>query len=458
MSNPQVGSAKSHDLDSFLGHETRGGGGASFLGNWKKRDGAKVRVLLHTRAGLISVHEFQWPKIKTREIDGVEVTAVWKGSFNSWETEDVLKNQYFRNDEGERKYPPQICPMAIMLEEVDRLMREGKLPWHTLMFEFKGDDKEYDQKLFAGAITNKVKKIYDPKSKTPDDEKRVARKKGFPGVRDAWKTNLMSKVRYILTVLDFENPDDGIQIANETQSVGDKLKKVIRDRRTSEGEDEGNPLLNPYVLQISHHPDAEQFDRRYDVVPIGKLKPTDEMIELIKDKDPPNLERITAPGDIVALRASMEDHYVGPPDLLDFDYIFAKAEALAGIEAEDSSDDEGDDTETEEDEAAERDGDDAAPAEEPQEPEEDEKPDRIIVKRKGNGADQQCFAADGMELYGCEKCQAIMRADETACYNCGEEYGEEPDPEPDPEPPPPPARRRSGAAKTKPAAKDGVGF
>ncbi len=469
MTQPQVGSARAHKLDDFLGHDTRGGGGASFLDNWKKREPPVLKVLLHTKAPIISVYQHPWPKIVTRERDGSDVQEVWSDNFNSWESEDVLQRQYLRDDEGERQFPPQVCPMAIMLEEVERLMREGELPFDTVLFEFKGDDKDYDKYLFAGAITNKAKKLWDPKNKAvTKDMKRKAIKKGFPGPMHVWKTNMMSKCQYVMTVVDYEDVESGIQVTKETTLVGDKLKKVIRDRRTSEGDDEGNPFVNPFVLQFTHKPKADKFDERYDVVAIAKLEVDDEMRKLIFEKEPPSLDRYTAPGDIVALRASMEDHYVGPADLLDWDFIFGKAEAIAGIEqgeeeepADDEEEAKGEEAESEAEEEAEA---------EPELP-------RIIVKRKGKGDDQQCFAEDGVELYGCEKCQAIMRADEVTCYNCGEDYSdeEEADPEPEPEPAPPPARRRSnknGAAKGKGAGKakgkvseraaakgkDGVGF
>ncbi len=475
MTNQQIGSARKHDLDSFLGHEASGGGGAAFLENWKKRTPPVVKVVLHTKAPPISVYQHRWPKIVTREVDGNEVQMVYNNDFNSWELENVLQNQYQRDDDGERKYPPQICPMSIMLEEVERLMREGELSWDELLFTFKGDDKDYDKYLFAGAITNKTKKIWDDK-KTTDEMKRKARKKGFPGPADAWMTNMMAKCQYVFTVVDYDDVEAGIQIAKETTLVGDKTKKVIRDRRTSEGDDKGNPMLNPYVLQFTHRKNEKQFQDKYDVVAIAKLEITDEIKELIIEKEPPNLDRYTAPGDIVALRASMEDNYCGPEGLLDFDFIFAKAEAHLGIkdgpdesdvpagqEAGDEPDEPGETTDEESTEDVD------APDEQGELPlDEEDKVDRIISKRKGKGADQECFNAAGERLFGCEKCEAIMLESEDVCHNCGEDYGEsdpEPEPEPEPEPAPPPRRTRSakggkGTASSRAAAagKDGVGF
>ena len=435
MTQQQIGSARKHDLDSFLGHEASGGGGASFLENWKKRTPPVVKVVLHTKAPPISVYQHRWPKIVTREVDGKDVQMVYNNDFNSWELESVLQNQYQRDDDGVRKYPPQICPMSIMLEEVERLIRDGEMHWDQLLFAFKGDDKEYDKYLFAGAITNKTKKIWEDK-KTTDEMKRKARKKGFPGPADAWMTNMMAKCQYVFTVVDYDDVQSGIQIAKETTLVGDKTKKVIRDRRTSEGDDKGNPMLNPYVLQFTHRKNEKQFQDKYDVVAIAKLEITDEIKELITEKEPPNLDRYTAPGDIVALRASMEDNYCGPEGLLDFDFIFAKAEAHLGIEeGPDESDvpagqEAGDEPDDEPGETTGEESTEDADASDEQGElplDEEDKVDRIIAKRKGKGADQECFNAAGERLFGCKKCEAIMLESEDVCHNCGEDYGEDND-------------------------------
>lgn len=468
------GSAQEHDLDSFLGHSNRTGG-ASFLENWKNRTPPEIRIVLHTKGRPRSVWQNPWPKIVTRERDGKEVREVWSGTFNSWEHEDVLQRQYLREDDGSRQFPPQICPMAIMIEEVERLMRDGELNWRAQMFKFEGDDASKGKTLHAGSLTNKVKKIWEDAT---DKEKREARKAGFPGPSDAWKESMMAKCQYVLTVIDYDDPAAGIQIAKETTLVGDKLKKVIRDRMTSEGDDKGNPLVTPYVMQITHVPKAKQFQDRYDVVAIAQKKLTDTMLEMVQEKDAPSLDRYTQRGDIIALRASMEDHYCGPADLLDWDFIFGKAEEYAGIadDPDESAEDvagsmvDGDEAQTTNVASHNQSGGVTAgevnvSSEGKTEPEGDEEPevdpDRyLIAKRKGKGENQLCFAKDGAELFACEDCEAIMRDDEDNCPKCGADYSDpEAAPEleltPEPEPTPKPKAKPKPKTKPKAAAKGG---
>lgn len=460
MTDNSSGSAVGHGLDDFLGHSNRAGGSASFLGNWKKNNPPEVRIVLHTQAPIISVWQHPWPKIVTRERDGREVREVWSGNFNSWEVEDVLQRQYLRDrDSGERQYPPTVCPMSILLEEIERMMREGELDWDQELFRFEGDDSSKGKVLFAACMTNKIKKVWEGLT---DNEKRDARKRGIPGPADAWMTSMMAKCQYVFTVVDFDNPKDGIQIAKETTLVGDKTKKAIRDRRTSEGEDEGNPLINPYVIQWEYDKDAKKFDEKYEAIIIAKLAIPDDVMELIREKEAPELDRFVAPGDVEALRASMEDSYSGPPDLFDWDFIFAKAEALAGIDSEESADDvAGDiagDTEGE-DQAADKTAAKAKPKAKPEpdpdpEPESQgelplpDAPDYLIAKREKDGS---VFAADGCELFSCEDCGTIMRDGEDKCRKCGADYSE--DEAPADEPPPPPPKSKSKAAKKKAAAK-----
>lgn len=445
MTNQSTGSAEAHGLDDFLGHSNRAGGSASFLGNWKNNKPPEVRIVLHTDASIISVWQHPWPKIITREKDGKDVREVWSGNFNSWEVQDVLQRQYLRDrDTGERDFPPQVCPMSILLEEVERLMRDGSLSWEEPLFKFVGDDTSKGKVLHAGTMTNKIKKIWEG---LEDKDKRAALKRGIPGPKDAWKESMMAKCQYVFTVVDYDNVKNGIQIAKETTLVGDKTKKAIRDRRTSEGEDEGNPLINPYVIQWVYDKDAKKFDEKYEAVIVAKLKISPEIMELIREKEAPELDRFVAPGDIEALRASMEDAYCGPADLLDFDFIFAKAEALAGIEdnpEEDAGDIAGDiagDDAAEEPQADEQtELDIEESASETQTPPGPATTDTVnpylIAKRDGKGADQRTYAADGVELFSCEECNTIMRDGEDKCRKCGADYSEDEEQAADPEPAP----------------------
>jgi len=436
-----TGSRQEMDLDGFLGHTTRGPA-SKFLDGWKTRKPPLIKIVLHTKAPIIAVWQHAWPRISVREKDGKDVREVWSNQFNSWETEEVLKNQYKRDDSGMREHPPQICPMSIMLEEVYRLWKDGSLNWDTVLFRFVGDDVSKAKVLRVAHMLNQVNKIWENLS---EKEKRDAKDKNVDGPMHAWKSNMLAKCNYVFTVVEYDKPGEGIQIARETTLVGDKMKKAIRDRMTSEGEEKGHPFRNPYVFQWKHDESAKEFNLKYDVIIIGKDVVTEEIRKLVVDTPPPDLTRYTNPGDITDLRTSMEDAYCGPEKMLDWDFIFGRAEALqrsqrgeeeaAGGSAEEIADEmingeadaaPVDEAETTIDNVTEPAVEEAeAPATEAPPPRRARKPaadPKYVVAR--TEADGRMFAADGVELLNCEetKCQVIMRIDEAKCRNCGTEY------------------------------------
>lgn len=445
------GSGQAMDLDGFLGHSTRGAG-ASFLDNWTQREKPEVRVVLHTKAPIMASWMHPWPRIQTREKDGKETREVWAGSFNSWETEEVLKMQYRRDDAGNRQVPPTVCPMSLMLEQVYQLFRQGQLRWSDPLFKFVGDDPKKAKVLHVGSMLNLMKKMWDDLS---SEEKRAAVNNGFPPPSEAWKETMIAKCQYIFTVVEYDDVSAGLQIAKQTALVGDKTKKAINDRITAEGPEKGHPHRTPYVIKWTYNAAAKQFDEKYHAVAIGDAvcKITDAIRELVVDKDPPDISRMIERGDIVDLRASMEDHYIGPKGLLDWDYIFGTAEKILGLDklkdgkdAEDLADeitgDEGDDQEQEQEQAPAVET--KAPVkEEPKaaaepaaqaggrkrrtaKPAED--PKYVVADRRTEDGEEREFAADGMELMKCDECETLMRADEDTCRNCGAKYDIQPEP------------------------------
>jgi len=426
--------SKEMDLDGFLGHTTRGPS-ANFLDGWKKRSPPQVRIVLHTKAPIMAVWQHAWPKIVTREKDGKETREVWSGSFNSWETEDVLTKQYQRDDAtGLRQHPPVVCPMSIMLEEVHRLLTDGQISFDTPMFRFVGDDVAKSKTLHASGMLNQAAKVWETLT---EQERRDAKKRGMPGPSDAWMENMLAKCSYVFTVVDYDNLKDGIQIAKETTLVGDKMKKVIRDRMTSEGEDKGHPFLHPYVFQWTHNATAKSFADKYDVVAIGKLPISDAVRKLIVDTDAPDISRWIGKGNIGDLRASMEDAYCGPEGLLDFDFIFGKAEALDGSGASAPDAEDGEDVADVADEITGEAAADPEPEPEPVTPPAGkpaprrtrkaatppEDPLYVIASREVDAdGDEKCFAADGAELFACDECSTTIRSDEATCRQCGMEY------------------------------------
>lgn len=461
MAQQRIGSGQELDLDEFLGHSTRGQL-TPYLENWhKKREPPEVHVVLHTRCKILSVWSHPWPRVVEREKDGVKSTEVWSGRFNSWETEALLTKQYLRDDDGRRKEPPTICPMSLMLERAYELWLSGDLKWDQVLFRFVGDDPTKAKELHVAGMLGLTKKVW---SSLSEADIRKALRAGVPPPKEAWKEVMWAKCGYIFVVVDYDNPDDGLQIAQETTLVGDLMKKKIRDRRLREGPEKGHPLINPCVFKWSFHEKAKEFNEKYRVTDIGEgvMPITDKIRALIVDKDPPDVSHLLKRGNIDDLRSSMEEHYVGPPGLFDWDLIFVAAERINqqeegeeeaeddGTTAEDIADeitgepDEDEDEQPEEQpKAAAKPATQATKAAQPAAAKEPEPaaagrrvrrqakpaepppdPRYVVAEEFEEDGETIQLAADGVELIACDKegCGVIMRADEDTCRGCGTQY------------------------------------
>jgi hypothetical protein len=412
-------------LDEFLGHSTTSSK-TGFLKGWKKKKPPEIDIWLNTNSTLTSLWQHQWPKIQDVERDGVKTREVWSGNFNSWETEALLKDQYKRTRDGSdlRESPPLVCPMSIMIEEVRRLVREGELDWTDKLFKFEGDDPLKAIILHAGGIYN----AYNKKDMTGDEKDSL--KKAHISLKEAWKENLMAKCNYVFRVVDNDDLDSGNQIAIETTSLGEKVKKVISDTMVGKGREGGNPLLNPYCIRWTYDKDAKAFNEKYNAIKMDQIKLTSSVEELI-NQPAPDITNIIKPGNIKILRTSMEAHYIGPEGALDWDYIFEKAEKIQA-EQDDKPFYEDDDAQLVPDIKTKK-----------------EKPKKVTkAKKKKPEPEPEPESEEEEEGYECDDCGNPMEADELKCSECGAEYEDNPEEE-EPIPPPPPKKKARGNKATK---------
>jgi hypothetical protein len=291
--------SKTLALDDFLGHETKSGGGSQFLRGWRKRSPARVDVFLHRKSNIIALWQHNVPRIYEKKLEDKSIQRrVFGGSWNCLESEDVLKKQYRRErDTGERTVPPVICPVCRMMEAFRGAYRENQIGFAEPLFRWEGDDPKETQVVTFGGMCN----LYG--SDKLEDEEKAAMVKAKVLKSEAWKENLYSKCNYLFVVVDVDNPNDGVQVAVETTSLGDHVKECIRDQMTSLGEDEGNPILKPYALRWEHNPSAVEFGKKYKCVAMPRIAMTNQIDQLI-NSDPPELENIIKPGNITTLRAS----------------------------------------------------------------------------------------------------------------------------------------------------------
>jgi hypothetical protein len=373
------------ELDDFLGHTSRErGAGVSRLRGWKKRDDRAINVCLHTRAAPVALWQHGIARVVTLEKDDETRREAWGDTWNCIEPEIILKKQYFRDKKtGERETPPTICPLCILIEWVRRMVEAGQMKFCEPLFKWVGDDESKARVITAAGIFNG----YNARELT--NEQKKAMRRADVDRRNAWKENAYAKCNYVFTVVDVDNVSNGVQVATETTLVGDKTKEVIRDAKMALGDEEGNPLLNPYAIRWEHRPDEREFNKKYKVIRMERIVVTDEITKLIVDEDPPDRSSIIRPGNVRKLRADLEAHA-----LIDFpwDDIFGPAEQKLGIDHDADADDGADDD------------DDAPPA----------------ASSSGGG---DAGPGDDEQI-GCDVCEEPMAVEDLVCPKCGTEYDE----------------------------------
>ena len=215
---------KAMGLAEFLGHKpSSGGGGGQFLKNWKKRDDKAINIVLHTQAGFVALWQHPLPRLhEWTDKEGRSHREIWSGNWNCLEAERVLKEQYKRDkNTGERKSPPCLCPQCKLVEKIRQMVVDGELEFTQPLFRWEADDPSKAVVLHAGGIYNAFGK------KDLDKELLAQMREARISPQEAWVENCYSKCNYVFIVVDVDHVDDGIQVANETTLLGDKVKECI---------------------------------------------------------------------------------------------------------------------------------------------------------------------------------------------------------------------------------------
>lgn len=317
-------------LDAFLGHRTRSEGIKRF-GRWKKRERPIARIVLMKTAPIVPNWVCPVPEVREREKDGRTVREVWTIDQKSFEPESVLLDQYFRDSDGTRKNPPTICPISILAETVRTMVATGDLDITQPVFRWEGDDPSKAREIVAGALYGGFKK--------PSPQVEAKMKAAGIKASKVWADSFMAKCKYVFVLVDYDNPDDGVQVATETSLLGEKMKRCIHDRREREGHDEGNPLKNPVVFQWKFNANSRDIQDTYHVIDKPNLEIPDEILEMI-EQPAPSLGQTLALPNLTKLRNNLESHCL--VDDIPWDDIFAAAESLYAkedAEDEEESDD-----------------------------------------------------------------------------------------------------------------------
>jgi DNA-directed RNA polymerase subunit RPC12/RpoP len=126
---------------------------------------------------------------------------------------------------------------------------------------------------------------------------------------EAWKTALTPKCEYVFCGADDDNLGDGCRIIVPPGIMGERMQDAIVREQKRNGRDKGNPRLNPYLFEWTHDDRAKVAKDAYRVDVLGKA-PTDEVLKIIRDTEPPDTSDLIAWGDADELRALLEAHSV----------------------------------------------------------------------------------------------------------------------------------------------------
>jgi len=431
---------KAMGLQDFLKHKPSGRRGGSFLKSWRGRKEPHIDTFLHCHAPIMAVWQNKWQKLQEVKDDktGKVRIEVWSDDFNSWEDEETNKVQYrYDRETGLRELAPTICPMALLIEEVHRLVEAGDLHWLAPIFQFDADDAKKSRTVYAVGLYNG----FPRKRKDLDDKQQEELDDSDIRLKDAWMQSSMAKCMYVLAVVDADDVKAGVQVTTEKTLLGDKLQEEIRRQMKSEGVEDGNPMINPYCLRWEHHDDEEEFHKKYSVTKMGRISATKPILALIKDeKTAPDLERITRRGNIVKLRTSMETHCTEQlAALIDWDKIFGPAEALRAEEGDKDGDEEESEGQQNPDEGTNSGTEpDAAPARAPKETTEAKAAPKAGASKRRKKKEPE----PKVEMEPCEDCKKDIPVTAVKCEFCGCEY--------DVDDEPPAAEAPAGTTKTKP--------
>lgn len=382
----------SNSIDDFLNHQSSERRGYS-LRDWKKRGSA--RIWLHT--GRLPqarwAHNVPQLTVYDDKRTGDQVTAMWSRDLGCWEDEGFLKTQYRRDEEGQlENAEPKRCGVCRLVNTVYLLIAAGKLDWTEPVFRFEGStNPDHDQIIHAGGLTS----MFGSDRLSKEQEAYLKSKRIYKS--EAWRENFHGKASYVFCLVDEDNVGDGVQVETMTSVVGDHIKRVIRHAKKSLGDEAGNPMRNPFCIELSYDK-SKIFSQRYDACRIEQVKLSSEVERLIKST-PPSISRVMRPFNQKLLRAFFEEHAVIE---LPWDQIFKVPQLVPEGEDEDT---------------------DFPPKDEPE-----QKRDRAIpeagppVGRRMAVDPPKQESKPDVAMIPCDKCKTPMREDEVKCKGCGAVY------------------------------------
>lgn len=273
-------------------------GGFNRLRNWKEDGEIIIWIHTNTRIHKRAFHMVPYAGIKKDENTGKERKAIL--------------------------FLPFVCH-----EDVNLLLKEGKrhIPVHCPICRF------IDYLKNNGDIDD-VETVWD--SSIGDRKRdRICTKADFVGDVEGggdWRLTFKPSIQYVMGTIDHDNVGEGIRVATEKFSLGEKIKKAVQKEIDRRGPEKGDPDLNPYAFKWVFDSSARSASDYYDAYPFERAEITPEIEELLS-QEALDLNPWIAPGDTKILREAMEAHVT--VDDVDFDELFDSVLLNEGIEQPD---------------------------------------------------------------------------------------------------------------------------
>lgn len=310
----EEGDEEGDDLDSALAN--RGNKPSIFIESWRKK--GSIAIWLHPKTKFARAVRHKWFRIvQFTKRNGDEVSFIRYEMFNSHEPADFASFSKERGDDLKRIHRAKLCPMSKMIEWVDDAVIDGRIAPEEVVFRFDDGDPEHLIELHAAGLTGLI-----GLENAPEKWKKSC-KRAKVLQKDPWSENMNMKLSHVFQVVDDSDPSE-VKWAVEPPDLFFQLKDAIAKEKKRNGDDDGDPMKNPYALlwEFDEAQARKNYGKGNVVIPQPKRKLTNKIRRLLKGPKRTDQKAVIAPGNLLELRASMENAAVID---MPFDDFFAAA-------------------------------------------------------------------------------------------------------------------------------------
>lgn len=270
-------------IAQFLKHSNDTGGRGQWLREWRKNGKGECTIWLHTRAPIVPSFSHQIPLADeyTDKESGKQVPVLRWPRFASPDPEIVHRSQFFREDDGSLRVPPDRDPFLLLrewLRKADHISLEDPI--------FRWEHPK-DRRIIVwtrGELSGLVKRG-----------------------RANYGNSLDTKIEYIYVVVDDSDVEAGPVLMREGKLLSQKIAEVVKQQQKQWGEVQGDPMQHPYAIQLIAE-DASVPLNAYKAYKNERSEFTDEVWEQISGEEYPDPIRYGEPqdGDLVKIRDAFD--------------------------------------------------------------------------------------------------------------------------------------------------------